>query len=57
MEEFAGELALLAADDFGHGQALGDAAVDVGLAMGVITQSHDGGDMQAGDVDPVAAAV
>ena len=57
VEDFAGQVALLAADDFGHRQALAGAAIGVGAAARVIAQPHDGGDVQGAVGGSVAAAV
>jgi len=57
VEDFAGQVALLAADDFGHGQTLCGSAVGVGPVAGVVAKAHDGGDVQRTVAGPVAAAV
>lgn len=56
-EDFAGEVALLAADDFGHGEAFGGAAGGVGAGAGVIAQANDDREVQGAVRGAVASAV
>ncbi len=56
-ENFAGKVALLAPDDFGHGEAFGGAAGGVGAGAGVVAQADDDCDVQGAVAGSVAAAV
>jgi hypothetical protein len=57
VEHFASEVALLAADDFGHRQTLGGAALGVSAAALVVAQTNDGGDVQGTVSGPVTATM
>lgn len=57
LEDFSVEVALLAADAFGHRHALGGAAVRVGPAARVVTQPDDRSDVERAVAGPITATV
>ena len=56
-EDFAGDVALQAANGLELGVALGDALCDIGLGFGVGPKPADGDDVQRAVGGPVAASV